>query len=62
MPFRYIGDKKSKKFHSLRNEKPACQVDEITQKRKILFPLGKDAIKDHYHPCSHCINYWKSRR
>lgn len=60
--FTYIGDKRTKEFHSVKRQKPQCNVKRITKKHMILFMTGRDAKNDGYDACAHCARHWKSRR
>jgi len=57
----YIGDKATKEFHSIKRQKPECNVKLITKENKVMFLRGRDAIKDGYDACGWCSAYWKSR-
>jgi len=58
----YIGDKKTKEFHSLKRQKPECNVKRITAANCIYFKRGSDAKAAKYDACAHCTRYWKSKR
>jgi hypothetical protein len=57
----YLGDSQTKEFHSIKRQKPECNVKLITAKREVRFSRGKDAIAAGYDACAHCSRYWKSR-
>lgn len=58
----YIGDKKTKEFHSIKRQKPECNVKRILVSNKVFFDRGKKAKNAGYDACGHCTVYWKSRR
>jgi len=58
----YVGDKKTKEFHSIKRQKPECNVKRITAANRVEFKRGKDAVAAEFDACAHCSRYWKSRR
>jgi hypothetical protein len=57
--FRYIANTSTREFHSIRRQKPQCQVSEI--KDATYYKTGRAAIADSMDACSFCSVYWKSR-
>jgi hypothetical protein len=60
---RYIGNPKTKEFHSLRRAKKECRLPEDTRKWPA-FKRGRDAQKLNFDACAHCVaayGYFKSR-
>lgn len=55
----YVGNTETKEFHSVRRQKPECNVKLI--KRPVYFGRGRDAIAEGLDACGHCTRYWKSR-
>lgn len=65
MNFTYIGDSRTKEFHSLKRQKPQCNVKRITKKHQVLFFLGREAKEAGFDPCAFCCGskrggHWKS--
>ena len=56
----YVGNPKTKEFHSVKRQKPDCNVKLI--KKPVEFKRGRDAIAAGFDACGHCSRYWKSRR
>jgi hypothetical protein len=56
----YIGNPQTKEFHSIKRQKPDCNVKRI--KKAVAFKRGRDAVAAGYDACGHCALHWKSRR
>jgi len=57
----YVANKSTREFHSIRRQKPECNVKEITEENRVEFKRGKDAVAAKFDACGHCSKYWKSR-
>lgn len=55
----YVGNPETKEFHSIRRQKPECNVKQI--KSPVYFKRGRDARDKGFDACGHCSVYWKSR-
>ncbi len=57
----YVGNKATKEFHSIKRQKPECNVGLIATPNRVEFKRGKDAVAAGLDACGHCSRYWKSR-
>lgn len=58
----YVGDKRTKEFHSIKRQKPQCNVKRITSKHQVMFQRGRDAKDANFDACFFCARHWKSRK
>ncbi len=59
---RYLGNSHSRELHDLKNQKPACQIDEIRVDHRINFKTQKEALAQDYDYCAYCFGKDKSKR
>lgn len=59
---RYLGNSNSKELHDLKNQKAACQIDEIRPDHRYNFKTQKEALAMGYDFCAYCFGKDKSKR
>ena len=59
---RYLGNSHSRELHDLKNQKSACQIDEIRVDHRINFKTQKEALALNYGYCAYCFGKDKSKR
>lgn len=59
---RYLGSSNSKELHDLKNQQPACQIDEIKPDHRVNFKTQKEALALDYGYCAYCFGKDKSKR
>lgn len=59
---RYLGNSNSRELHDLKNQNPACQIDEIKVDHRINFKTRKEALALDYNYCAYCFGKDKSKR
>jgi hypothetical protein len=57
----YLGDSQTKEFHSIKRQKPECNVKGILASNRVQFDRGKDAKAAGFDACAHCVRHWKSK-
>ncbi len=58
---RYLGNSHLRELHDLKNQKPACQIDEIRFDLRIHFKTQKEALTLNYDYCAYCFGKGKSK-
>lgn len=58
---RYLGNSGSRVLHDLKNQKRACQIDEIGADQRVNFKTQKEALARKYSHCPYCFGRSKSK-
>jgi hypothetical protein len=61
----WTGNKKHREFHRVEAGKPQpkdCQLNEITDKHRVVFRTATEARAAGYDACDYCTKKFKSRR
>lgn len=59
---RYLGNSNKRELHDLKNQKLACQIDEIKADHRVNFKAQKEALALGYDFCAYCFGKDKSKR
>jgi len=59
---RYLGNSSTLELHDLKNEKAACQINEIRADRCVRFKSVKEAEAINYDFCAYCFGKERSKR
>jgi len=59
---RYLGNSNTRELHDLKNQKPACQIDEIKADHRVNFKTQKEALALDYDYCAYCFGKDKPKR